>query len=107
MNIFEKYNLSSSIDENIEMIKEIFKISICLYASSIGIVKLFNLKNSKKVPSILCIITIILSLILFRSTMEMIRLIDIYRLLVIPFQFIIPILTLILATIIKRRRSDT
>lgn len=77
------------------------KIAVCLYASYLGVVKLFNLKNSKNLPLILCTLMVILSMLIYRNTMEMFKFIEIYKYYVIPFQFVIPILTLIIATIKK------
>lgn len=77
------------------------KISVLLYVSYIGVVKLFNLKNYKYLSFILCILMIILSMFLYKNTMEMLSFINLYKYYVIPFQFIIPILTLIVASIRK------
>lgn len=77
------------------------KIAVCLYASYIGMVKLFNIKNSKNLPFVLSTLMVILSMILYSNTMEMLHFIEIYKYYVIPFQFVIPILTLTIATIKK------
>ncbi|WP_333638007.1 endospore germination permease [Tissierella praeacuta] len=78
------------------------KIAVCLYGASIGVFKVFNSKTFKKTSIVLCILMIILSVSIFKSTMEMFEFINIYRYYVIPFQFAIPILTLILAKIRKK-----
>ncbi|WP_313758148.1 endospore germination permease [Tissierella sp.] len=79
------------------------KVAVCLYASSIGVSKIFNFRNFKKTSILLCILMIILSLLLYKSTMGMFEFINIYKYYVIPFQFVIPILTFIIAKI--RRKS--
>lgn len=81
------------------------KIIVCLYGSSLGVLKLLNLKNIKKSNYILTILMIIVSMLLYKSTMEMFKFILYYRYYVIPFQFVIPILTLIIAGIKKRRKG--
>lgn len=80
----------------------ITKISTCLHASSIGAIKLFNLKKAKKTTAILCPFMIILSFFLYKSTMEMFNFLNVYKYYVIPFQFIIPLLTIIVAVIRKK-----
>ena len=79
------------------------KTAICLYASTLGVTKFFNLKKTKNIPAILSILMIIASLFLYKSTMDMFRFLDIYKYYVIPFQFVIPVLTLVVGMI--RRKS--
>lgn len=81
------------------------KIAVLLYASSIGVIKLFNLKHFRNIPILLCILMIILSFYLYKNTMEMFKFIDIYRYYVIPFQFAIPIMTLVIA-LVKKKNID-
>ncbi|WP_353093650.1 endospore germination permease [Tissierella praeacuta] len=78
------------------------KIAVCLYASCVGVSKFFNFRNFKKTSTILCVLMIILSSLLYRSTMEMFEFIHIYKYYVIPFQFVIPTLTLIVAIVRKK-----
>ena len=79
------------------------KTTTYLYAASLGFIKLFNIKNHRRFLIILCIIMVILSRFIFKNTMDMVRFIDFYQYYVIPFQFIIPLLTLTIGTIRKKR----
>lgn len=79
------------------------KIVIPIYASSIGVFKLFHFKNFKIVPPIISTITVILSITLFTSTMDMMKEVEIYKYYIIPFHFIIPFLTLIIGGIKKKQ----
>lgn len=84
------------------LLTSFIKITICLYASSFGIIKLFNLKKTNNIPLLLCALMILISSFLFRNTMEMIRFIEFYKYYAIPFQFVFPILTLMVGLIRKR-----
>ena len=77
------------------------KIAVCLYASCLGIIKLFSLKNIRNISIILCILMIIFSRLIYSDTMEMFKFINVYKYYVIPFQFVIPILTLIVGSMRK------
>lgn len=83
------------------------KITICLYAAIIGIVKLFNIKKNKTINIISPIMSIALipiSIMIYKSTMEMFRFIDYYKYYAIPFQIAFPILTLIIALIRRKAK---
>lgn len=75
------------------------KTTVCLYASAIGVIKTFNIKvKNINITSIIIGISIVpISFFLYKSTMEMFRFIDFYKYYAIPFQILIPILTLIIA----------
>ncbi|MBU5427879.1 endospore germination permease [Tissierella pigra] len=82
------------------------KATTYLYAASLGFIKLFNIKKHKRFLIILCIIMVILSRFIFKSTMDMARFISFYQYYVIPFQFIIPLLTLTIGVIKKRNLKN-
>ena len=73
------------------------KTTTCLYASCIGVIKLFNLKNYKYLPLTIYSLGIVVSRLIYSDTMEMFKFVDIYEHYVIPFHFVIPILTFIIA----------
>lgn len=82
------------------------KCAVYLYAACMGIMKLFNLKNINIIALVFCIALIPISLMLYKSTMEMFRFIEIYKYYVIPFQFIFPILTLIVTLLQKKIKTS-
>lgn len=85
------------------------KISICLYVACVGIYKVFNLKNYRSivVPTALFMLT--LACIIYKSTMEMFNWLKIYSIYAAPFEFIFPILLLVVAEIkekIKKNKEE-
>lgn len=84
----------------IYLISGITKIGICLYSASIGFAKLFNLKDYRKIVAPIALITMNLSCIIYRNTMEMFYWATaIYKYYAFPFQVIIPLIILISAEI--------
>lgn len=83
------------------------KTTVCLYAAAIGVIKTLNIKNKNiNVTSTIMGISIVpISFFLYKSTMEMVRFIEFYKYYAIPFQIIIPILTLIIALAQKSIRN--
>lgn len=79
------------------------KISVCLFAVCIGISHLFNFQDYKDVAVPISFMAVALSLVLYSNTMEMLEFIEVYRFYVIPFQIILPILTLIFGFIKKKK----
>lgn len=77
------------------------KAAVCLYAASLGLSKILKTKNIKIISPILCILSLILSILLYKSTMEMIRFIDYYKYYALVFQLVIPLITLIIASFQK------
>jgi spore germination protein KB len=78
----------------------IAKISICIYSASLGLSKIFNLKNQVKVCSTLGLLMINLSYILYDSSMEMVEWAsNIYPYYAVPFQIILPIIILVASKI--------
>lgn len=78
----------------------IVKVGICIYSASIGFVKLINLKNYRKIVVPISLITMTLSCIIYRNTMEMFYwAVSVYKYYALPFQVIIPLAILITAEI--------
>ncbi len=78
------------------------KMSICLFATSMGISKLFNLKDYKQIVSPITLLMICLSFVLYNSVMEMYEFNKYYTYYAIPFQILFPILILIVGRIRKK-----
>ncbi|HZJ76185.1 MAG TPA: endospore germination permease [Oscillospiraceae bacterium] len=81
------------------------KVSICLFASCIGIARLFNFDDYKWVSAPLALLMISLSFILYDSTMHMVEWVNIYQYYAIPFQLIIPVLVLIFGKLKKNQTN--
>ncbi|OGO78108.1 MAG: spore gernimation protein [Clostridiales bacterium GWB2_37_7] len=76
------------------------KISICLYAASKGIAKVLNINNYKQTVVPVGILMMILSVIIFRNTMEWYEFTTkTYKIYAIPFEIILPLVILIVAEI--------
>ncbi|AZV57625.1 endospore germination permease [Clostridium sp. AWRP] len=76
------------------------KVSVCLYAASTGIAKVFNINNYEIMAAPIGLLMINLSQILYNNTMEMFHWANnIYMYYAVPFQVILPIVTLIIAQI--------
>jgi spore germination protein KB len=86
------------------------KISICLYAASKGIAKVLNINNYKQIVAPVGLLMMILSIIIFRSTMEWYEFtVKTYKIYAIPFQIILPLTILLTAEIkilIKKRTNS-
>lgn len=83
----------------------ILKLTICLIAASMGIAKVFSIKNYKNmvIPAGLLILS--LSAIIFTNTVEMLDFNHYYAAYAFPFQVIIPLLIWITAEIKKPLRQ--
>lgn len=76
------------------------KISVCLYAASTGIAKIFNLESYQIIAAPIGLLMMNLSQILFSNTMEMQYWnSNIYIYYAVPFQVILPIAVLIIAEV--------
>lgn len=82
------------------IVSSIAKLSVFLFATSLGIAQIFNLKNYTSIATPICLLMINLSIIIYGSTMEMFhwieRFLPYYS---IPFQLIIPLCIWITAEI--------
>ena len=87
------------INPLIVFLNDFIEITICLIFVSKGLTKLFNIREYKKVVAPLGLTIFVLSLILYSSTMEDIAWIKYYKYYAFPFQFVFPIIILIVAEI--------
>lgn len=82
------------------ILSSIAKLSVCLFATSIGVSKLFNFDDYKLVAAPICLLMLNLSFIIYNSAMEMFNWIETTNLYyAIPFQIILPLTILIVAEI--------
>jgi spore germination protein KB len=91
------------------LVAGLVKISICLYVACVGIYKVLNLKNYRSIVVPTAFFMMTLACIVYTSTMQMFNWLKIYSIYAIPFQFIIPILLLVIAEIkekIKRSKQE-
>ncbi|SHH65250.1 spore germination protein KB [Caloranaerobacter azorensis DSM 13643] len=83
------------------------KITMCLYASLIGIAQLFGLDDYKPFINPVVAIAVVISIWVYDSLSDMVRWAgEIYPYYVIPFQIIIPLLVLIILKIKRRDGSS-
>lgn len=76
------------------------KLSVCLYASSLGFAKIFGIKGYRQVVAPIGLMMVIVSIFVYNSIMEMVEWADNnYVYYVIPFSVVIPLATLITAEI--------
>ncbi len=80
------------------------KISVCLFAASMGFSKLFNFNDYTQIAAPIAFLMLNLSFILYNNIMEMFEWLDIYPYYVIPFQIILPLIIWITAEV-KTRSS--
>jgi spore germination protein KB len=83
----------------------ITKITICLMAASLGISKMFAVKDYKNLLTPMALIILSISLILYNNIIEMDNFSHIYWLVSLPFQVIIPLIVWITAEI-KRPKKE-
>lgn len=76
------------------------KASICLYAASSGLAKVFNLSSYRQIVSPVGLLMMVLSIVIYHSTIEMFEWAEkIYKYYAIPFEIILPLIILIAAEI--------
>jgi spore germination protein KB len=74
------------------------KISICLYAACIGTAKIFSLKDYRQIVAPIGLMMAIISVFIYKSTMEMVQwAAENYLYYIIPFSVILPLATWIAA----------
>lgn len=84
------------------LLSSFVKISICLFATSIGVSKLFNFNNYTQIAAPIAFLMVNLSFIIYKSVMEMFEWLNIYTYYAIPFQIILPLIIWITAEIRTR-----
>lgn len=85
------------------------KISICLYVACVGLYKVFNFKNYRSIVVPTAFFMLTLACIVYKNTMEMFNWLKVYSIYAAPFEFIIPILLLIVAEVkekIKKNKEE-
>ncbi|MDP4153459.1 MAG: endospore germination permease [Bacillota bacterium] len=83
----------------------ITKMAICIMVASNGISSLFNIENEKVMIVPMSLLTLSLSMVLYKSTMEMYNFIEVYRIYAIPFEIIIPLIIWITAEVRLRNKK--
>ncbi len=107
INIGEFLQKIEILVSSVGFLSGIAKISICIYSASVGLSKIFNLKNHEKVCSVLGILMINFSYTIYDSSMEMFEWArSTYPYYAIPFQILLPIIILIISEIkLKHQRA--
>ena len=81
------------------------KVAVCLYVGCKGISKLFGIKNHKKVATPITAVMIIMSVLVYKNTMQLFTFLKIYAIYAPFFQILIPVALLIgLRKKIKKER---
>lgn len=102
INIGDFLQRIEAVVSTVVILSSIVKLSVCLFATSIGVSKIFNFDNYRPVVAPICLLMLNLSFIVYSSTMEMFEWIDkIYSLYAIPFQIILPLTIWIIAEVKK------
>ncbi|RJE47242.1 hypothetical protein A7K50_04535 [Dehalobacter sp. MCB1] len=70
------------------------KLCVCIFAASIGISKIVNIKNYKELAIPVGLLMMTLAIILFANILEMYDWLDIYKYFALPFQVILPLIIL-------------
>lgn len=87
------------------------KINMCLYAASSGIAKILNIHNYKQVVAPIGLLMMILSITIYRNSMEMFTwAVKTYKYYALPFQVILPLIIWIAAEIkvhLAKRKSKS
>jgi len=81
----------------------VVNIALCLFTVSKGTARLFSFGNYRQVVLPICLLCLALSLVIYKDAMQLFYFIEQYQFYVIPFQFLIPILTWIFAEIKTRK----
>jgi len=86
------------------------KISVCLYSATKGFARIFNLDDYKQIAAPVGLLMMILSIIVYKDTMEMFYWAsNIYKYYAMPFEIILPLFTLIVSEVkirlVKRKAS--
>ena len=82
------------------------KVCVCLYAASVGLTKVLSIQNQKSTVAPCALLIATLSEMAFSNSTEMLEFIKVYRIYVIPFQIIIPLMIWIGAEIQTKLNSS-
>lgn len=81
----------------------LLKAAVCLMAAARGIARLFDIKEHKKIAAPTALLMTVLSVMLFKSPMEMPDWMEIYKYYAFSFQVLIPLAVWIAAEVRSRR----
>lgn len=81
------------------------KICVCMFAATIGISKLINVPDDRKLAVPVGLLMITLAMIIYTNTSQMFDWIRIYKYYALPFQVILPLIILVGAEIKTRLRK--
>lgn len=83
----------------------IVKISVCLIAATKGAARLFGVSDYRRLVMPVGLVTIALSVIAYKSTMEMFAFLPVYQYYAMPFQIFIPLAVWILAEVKNKKQK--
>jgi len=83
----------------------VIKVTVCLFVSCKGVAKLFKLKNYKVPAAPIVTIMVVMSLLVFESTMQMFGFLDVYKIYAPFFEVVIPF-TLLVALKIRAKKQS-
>ena len=83
------------------------KVCVCLFASSIGLAKVFNIKEYQTMVAPCGLMMILLSSIAFDNTKEMFKFMDIFKIYTIPFEVLLPLIVLLAVQIKTRKKKQS
>lgn len=81
------------------------KVSVCLFAATKGLAKLFNIDNYKKLAFPVALAIITFSATVYTDSNEMIEWVPVYKYYALPFEIILPIILLVIAEIKKPKKK--
>ncbi len=87
------------------MLAGFIKTCVCLYSASLGLAKVLNVTDQKTLAVPCALLFVTLSGLLYKNTQEWVGWIKYYQFYSIPFQIILPVITLIGAEIQTRIKS--
>ncbi|GHU60516.1 hypothetical protein FACS1894171_2070 [Clostridia bacterium] len=82
------------------------KLGVCLYAACQGGAKLFRLADGKKIVYPITLLTVILSVLIFKNTAQMNDWPNVYMYFALPVQVILPVVIWIVAEIRRRKEPS-
>jgi spore germination protein KB len=81
------------------VITAFIKVSVCLYVTCIGLSKCFGLKSYRSIVVQTGLLMVLFAYIIYENIMDMIFFASVYPYYALPFQVILPVLTLVIAEI--------
>jgi spore germination protein KB len=96
--------IEGSISVNF-MLAGVSKLAVCLIAASRGVARLFDISNWRRLVIPMALMTLMVSAIIYRNTMEMFAFVKYYPYYAIPFQIILPLALWVFSEISARREK--